>query len=50
MMVLDADMFCPWREVWRLGYLDADLVILKHLAFDLRQGKVKVENDTKLPQ
>ena len=50
MMVLDADIFCPWRELYRLGYFDAALVILKHFAFDIRQGNLKVENDTKLPQ
>ena len=49
-MVLDADMSCPWRELWSLGYLYTALVILKHLAFDIRGGKLKVENDTKLLQ
>ena len=49
-MLLDADMFCTWFKLWRLGYLDAALVILKHSAFDLRQGKIKVEIDTKLHQ
>ena len=43
-MVLDSDMFYPWRELCRLGYLDSDLVILKNSSFGLGQGKVKVEN------
>ena len=49
-MVLDANKFCPWCELWRFVYLDAALFIFKHFAFDIGQGKVKVENDTKLPQ
>ena len=49
-VVLDADMFCPWRELWRLVYLYADLVILKNFAFDLGKGEVNVENDSRLLQ
>ena len=50
MMVIDADMFCPWCKLWRLGYLDVAMFILEHLAFDFRKGEVKVENDTKFPK
>ena len=38
-MVLDSDMFYPWRELCRLGYLDSDLVILKILHLVLVKGR-----------